>query len=180
MVIAKQLKRTNISEYLIYMFQVEDLIRLNECDIRKVESSLVNQFSIPENQKEDTRKWYEALCRMMNEEGIQKCGHLQYISNQIKELTDFHYRLLELTDDENYEGLYAQAKNDIEIFRNKLPSKPESEIEVCLYALYSLMLMRLKKISISAETHEAMTNFSAMIAYLSKKYHEFEKGELEM
>ena len=162
------------------MFQVEDLIRLNECDFKKVEERLVSQFSLPENQKEETKKWYEALCRMMNEEGIKENGHLQYIANQIKELTDFHYRLLELTDDDKYSVLFEQARNDIEIFRNKLPSKPESDIEVCLYGLYSLMLLRLKKMSISAETHEAMTNFSTLIAYLTKKYHEFEKGELDL
>ncbi len=180
MFIAKELKKTNISEYLIYMFQVEDMIRFNECDSGKVVENIVNSFSIPENQRIETKKWYEALCRMMNEEGIQESGHLKHISNQIKELTDYHYKLLELTDDNQYSALYNQSKNDIEIFRKKLPSKPESEIEVCLYALYSLMLMRLRKMSISAETHEAMTNFSTMMAYLTKKYHEFEKGEMEL
>jgi hypothetical protein len=180
MVIARELKKTNISEYLIYMFQIEDLIRLNNCEIGKIQDVLINQFHLPEAQMLEVKKWYEALCRMMNEEGIQKSGHLQFITNQIKELSDFHFRLIELLEDEKYIQLFSNTQHDIVAFRNKLQSKPESDIEVCLYALYSLLLMRLKKMSITAETLEAMTNFSTLMAYLSQKYREYEKGELEI
>lgn len=180
MVIAKELKKKNISEYLIYMFQVEDLIRLNKCDITNVQEGLISQFHLHDKQMAEVKKWYEALCRMMNEEGLQETGHLQFVSNQVREVTDFHFRLLELTDDEKYAQLFSQAQHDIEAFRNKLPSKPESDIEVCLYALYSLLLMRLKKMSITAETLEAMTNFSTLMVYLSQKYCEYEKGKLDI
>jgi len=180
MVIARELKKTNISEYLIYMFQVEDLIRLNKCNINKLQEVLISQFCLPDTQMTEVKKWYEALCRMMNEEGLQKTGHLQFVSNQVRELTDFHFRLLELINDEKYFQLFSQSQQDIEVFRNKLPSKPESDIEVCLYALYSLLLLKLKKISITAETLEAMTNFSVLMAYLSQKYREYEKGELDL
>ncbi len=180
MLIAKELKKTNISEFLIYMFQIEDLIRSNSCDYDKLEINLISKFKQPEQEMAEIRKWYQALCRMMNEERLQKTGHLQFIANQIKELTDFHYRLFELTDDNDYKELYNIAFQDIEHFRNKLPSKPDSDIEVCLYGLYSLLLMRLKKVSLNVETLEAMTNFSNLMAYLSKKYKEYEKGELEI
>lgn len=180
MLIAKELKKTNISEYLIYMFQIEDLIRSSSCDFEKLEKNLLSQFNQPEKEMTEIRKWYQALCRMMNEEGLKKQGHLQFVANQIKELTDFHYRLFELTDDNEYRELYNIALQDIEHFRNKLPSKPDSDIEVCLYGLYSLLLMRLKKVSLNVETLEAMTNFSNLMAYLSKKYKEYEKGELEI
>ena len=35
MFVSKQLKEKNIAEYLIYMWQIEDLIRANGCDIGK-------------------------------------------------------------------------------------------------------------------------------------------------
>lgn len=35
MFVSKQLKEKNIAEYLIYMWQIEDLIRANGCDIEK-------------------------------------------------------------------------------------------------------------------------------------------------
>jgi hypothetical protein len=180
MLIAKELKKTNISEYLIYMFQIEDLIRSNSCDFETLDKNLISKFKQPEQEMNEIRKWYKALCRMMNEERLQKSGHLQFVTNQIKELTDFHYRLFELTDDNDYKELYNIALQDIEHFRSKLPTKPDSDIEVCLYALYSLLLMRLKKVSLNVETLEAMTNFSNLMAYLSKRYNEYEKGEIEI
>ncbi len=180
MLIAKELKKTNISEYLIYMFQIEDLIRSNSCDFEKIDDVLISKYKQPEIELVEIRKWYKALCRMMNEEKLQSSGHLQHIINQIKELADFNFRLLEFTNDEVYIKLYNTAATDIEQFRNKIPSKPSSDIEVCLYALYYLLLMRLKKISITVETLEAMTNFSNLLAYLSNKYKEFEAGKIEI
>lgn len=180
MIIAKELKKTNIAEYLIYMFQIEDLIRSNSCDLDKLNQNLVTKYKQPESILTEIKKWYNALCRMMNEEKLQSSGHLQFVTNQINELTDFHYRLLELSNDENYTQLFKIAKPDIELFRNKLPDKLQSDIEVCLNALYLLLLMRLKQINITDETIEAMTNFSNLLSYLSKKYSEFEKGEVEI
>ena len=37
MKIAQQLKEKNIAEYLIYMWQIEDLIRANDCDVDRIE-----------------------------------------------------------------------------------------------------------------------------------------------
>jgi len=86
----------------------------------------------------EIRKWYLALCRMMNEEGLQNSGHLQFVANQVKELTDFHFRLSELTDDNEYKELFNNAINDIEHFRNKLPSNPILILKYVfmLYILY--------------------------------------------
>ena len=41
MKIAQQLKEKNIAEYLIYMWQVEDLIRANGCDLDRVEQNII-------------------------------------------------------------------------------------------------------------------------------------------
>ena len=42
MYISQQLKKQNIAEYLLYMWQVEDLIRANNFDMEKIrETSLI-------------------------------------------------------------------------------------------------------------------------------------------
>lgn len=41
MFISKQLKENNIAEYLIYMWQVEDMIRANGCDMEKIKKTLL-------------------------------------------------------------------------------------------------------------------------------------------
>ena len=75
MFIAQQLKERNIAEYLIYMWQVEDLIRANDCDIEKIKSTIISQYQIGEDEKEKLARWYEDLIAMMREES-PRCHHL--------------------------------------------------------------------------------------------------------
>ena len=51
MFISKQLKQQNIAEYLIYMWQVEDLIRAYGCDLNRIREQLVPRFR--QNSKEN-------------------------------------------------------------------------------------------------------------------------------
>lgn len=44
MFISKQLKQQNIAEYLIYMWQVEDLIRAYGCNVEQIRQSLVARY----------------------------------------------------------------------------------------------------------------------------------------
>ena len=41
MFVSRQLKEKNIAEYLIYMWQIEDLIRANGCDMEKIKSTII-------------------------------------------------------------------------------------------------------------------------------------------
>ena len=45
MKIAQQLKEKNIAEYLIYMWQVEDLLRANGCDIDRIRQNIILSLS---------------------------------------------------------------------------------------------------------------------------------------
>ena len=56
MKIAQQLKAKNIAEYLIYMWQVEDLIRANECDIDKIRENIISRY--PEEEHPALEEWY--------------------------------------------------------------------------------------------------------------------------
>ena len=50
MFVSKQLKEKNIAEYLIYMWQIEDLIRANGCDIEKIKSTIIAPYPLTEEQ----------------------------------------------------------------------------------------------------------------------------------
>ena len=56
--IAQQLKEKNIAEYLIYMWQEEDLIRANHCEPEEMEANVIARY--PEEQREK-RNWRD-LC----------------------------------------------------------------------------------------------------------------------
>ena len=55
MKIAQQLRERNIAEYLIYMWQVEDLIRANQCNADIIEANIINQY--PEEKQRELREW---------------------------------------------------------------------------------------------------------------------------
>ena len=61
MLIAKKLKEENIAEYLLYMWQIEDIIRANKLDIDIIDKQIISGFEQPQNVKNEIREWYENL-----------------------------------------------------------------------------------------------------------------------
>ena len=92
MFISKQLKQQNIAEYLIYMWQVEDLIRAYGCDSERIQRELVSRY--PAEQQDELAQWYQDLIEMMRREEVMQQGHLQINKNVITWLTDLHLQLL--------------------------------------------------------------------------------------
>ena len=94
MIIARQKRKENIAEYLLYMWQVEDLIRANDFDMDSIRRTVVDRYDQPDDVKEEIAKWYEELIEMMRSEGVKEKGHIQLNKNVIIALTDLHLRLL--------------------------------------------------------------------------------------
>ena len=53
--------KENIAEYLIYMYQIEDLIRANEFDPVRIEQSIINKFDASYEVKREMLEWYKSL-----------------------------------------------------------------------------------------------------------------------
>ena len=70
--IARQLKEKNIAEYLIYMWQEEDLIRANHGELEEIEANVIARY--PEDQlrlqkkpiSEGTAKAVEAITSFLS------------------------------------------------------------------------------------------------------------------
>ena len=78
MYISQQLKQQNIAEYLLYMWQVEDLIRANGFDIERIKKNIVEPYpSLSEEQKKALIQCYADLINMMHDEGVMEKGHIQ-------------------------------------------------------------------------------------------------------
>ena len=180
MIIAQEKRRTNIAEFLLYMWQLEDLIRASDFDIDKIEQNIIRKFRQPVEIKYEIRDWYANLIRMMKQEKLEQKGHLSFVNNLMNDVNMLHMRFLRDPGDAEYHLLYYQAKPDIEALRVKTGNNDISETEACLTGLYGYLLMRIQKKEISAETKEAMTNISNLIAVLSKRFREVEAGEREM
>lgn len=177
MFISKQLKQQNIAEYLIYMWQVEDLIRAHGCDLERIRESLVARY--PEAQQTELAQWYEDLIEMMRREEVMQQGHLQINRNVITWLTDLHLQLLASSKFPYYNAAYYKALPFIVELRAKGANREEPELETCFEALYGILLLRLQKKDISEETKKAQEAITTMLSMLSTYYIEDRKGELE-
>ena len=145
MFISKQLKENNIAEYLIYMWQVEDMIRANGCDMEKIKKNIVDSYPLTEEQKVELTQWYIDLIEMMRRENVMEKGHLQINKNIITWLTDLHLQLLRSSKFPYYSAAYYKALPYIVELRAKGANKEEPELETCFEALYGILLLKLQK-----------------------------------
>jgi hypothetical protein len=176
MIIAQEKRKSNLAEYILYMWQVEDIIRAYKFDIEEIEKNIISQFTSDHEKYQEIKTWYENLIEMMKVEKIQNFGHLQIIKNNVNELFDYHLHLLNNKKDTGYITLFQKAAGNINEFRTKSKAKEDNnDIEVCLTALYGILMLKLQKKDISKETIAAVTTFSQLISDLTLKYKAFEE-----
>lgn len=180
MLIAQKLKKENIAEYLIYMWQVEDLIRANGLDIDAIDKQIISRFDQSDSVKKEIREWYENLIDMMRREDVVQKGHLIINKNVISDLTDLHLRLLKNPEEDAYTEAYYKTLPFIVELRSKSPDKDIPELETCFSALYGFLLMRLQQKEISGETQAAISQISSFIRLLAQKYKERQSGTLDI
>jgi flagellin-specific chaperone FliS len=172
MLIAREKYKTNIVEYILYMFNIEDVIRANKLDITLLEKAIISKYNLPEKQIDEIRQWYIDLIAQMIKDDVQETGHISSIRELIFKLNDLHIELLNSLDQERYLELYHWATDYIKELKSKMNHPEMTEIEVCLNGLYAFMLMKMKGLEVTMETSEAMGIFSQMMRFLSKKYME--------
>ncbi len=180
MIIAQQKKKDNIAEYILYMWQIEDLIRAYNLDIQEIDTNVVQRFEQPENIKAEIRNWYEGLIDLLKEEEKTESGHLQFVLNVINDMYDVHLYLLKSPDHLDYIDAYNKAKVGIAELMSKSEGTAGNEIEACFNGLYGLLMLRLQAKAISPETISALSAVSQLIALLAKKYKQIDEGKIEL
>ena len=170
MFISQQLRKKSIAEYVLYMWQVEDLIRAYGCSLSRIKNEYVSQFSdYTDEQRSELVDWYGDLIRMINQEGKREKGHLQINQIVVQDVSDLHAQLLQSSKFPFYNAEYYKVLPFIVELRNK-GSKDVGEIEICLNALYGTMMLRLQKKPISPETAHAVKEITTFIGILSDYY----------
>lgn len=175
---AQQLKAKNIAEYLIYMWQVEDLIRANGLDFENICHNIISRY--PEEERPALEEWYGNLLEMMRAEGLKEKGHLQINRNVIINLTELHVELLASPKFPYYSAAYFKALPFIVELRQKSGKKEEPELETCFEALYGILLLRLQKKEITPATAKAIEAISNFISLLANYYEKDKRGELKL
>ncbi|MFA7044560.1 MAG: DUF4924 family protein [Bacteroidales bacterium] len=180
MLTAKGKKTENIAEYLLYMWQIEDIIRACNLDIERIQKYIIDGYDQPENIKQEIREWYESLIEMMKQEGVTEHGHIQLNKNVIIELTDLHNNLLNSPKESFYSMSYYKVLPLIVELRAKPGGSEIGEIETCMNAMYGLLMLRLQKKEVTKETQAATKLISEFLCLLSGKYKEDKEKGLDL
>lgn len=180
MLTASALRKTNIAEYLLYMWQVEDLIRANGLDIDKIQKNIIDPAGYSPEQARQVREWYESLIDMMRREEVAEKGHLQINRNTLGQIVDLHRRVFEDPDprfNDYRKAFYAALPYIVEL-RSKAGENKVGEIETCLNALYGMLMLRLQKKEVSEDTVKAMANIAGFLRMLAEYFALDDKDEL--
>jgi chromosome segregation ATPase len=176
MTIAERKYAENIAEYVIYMWQMQDLLRAVNMDVESLDGFL-RSFLPTEEKIQEEKEWFEGLAKSMKRSGAEEKGNVEEVQEVISELNLLHTTLNTLLRDEEYIAANERAKENLDAYRERTNGKALSEVEAYLTALYGLMILRLRKQEISEETKDAMKTFSDVMVLLALQYNKMKKGE---
>lgn len=180
MYIAQKLRESNPAEYILYMWQVEDLLRAAECDMERLKGQYLSRFSLSGQQAKEMEDWYAHLCDMMRHEGITEKGHLRITKNMMQQLSELHHRALSSGKFPDYGAHYYQALPSLREVEGKGMELEEGDVEAALNLLYGVMMLRLQKKDISEGTASAATQASLWLRDLARLLLQDKKEPLDI
>jgi NurA-like 5'-3' nuclease len=170
MLIAQQKRSENIIEWVLYMWQIQDLIRANNFDIQNIDKNILGGIK-DEEIKEKYTAWYNDLIANMKEQDVELRGNSNEINDVLMELLYLHNTLLNQLNDNKYRQIFDAAVPYLNEFSKKSNNSSLNQIELALQALYGKLLLKLSNQEISKETEEAFSSFSRLLAYVARQYH---------
>jgi len=174
MIISRQKKQENIVEYILYMWQIEDLIRAYSLNLVDIEKEIISQFDLDQDTISEMVIWYDNLIQLMLSEKVEEKGHVQMLKNIVNELSKLHLTLLESSFNKDYKKEFEELLPYLKDLFAKVDTTKKSTIEILLETLYGILMLKLKNTKISKETTEATNKMSIFLSLLAKKYHQNE------
>ncbi|WP_144607208.1 DUF4924 family protein [Algoriphagus algorifonticola] len=167
--IAENKKSQNIAEYIIYLYQQEDLIRSFQGNLEEIRQYVVSHFPVEEKEKNIIFNWYQDFRNQMEKEGIIEKGHLEEGKKLVAELSQLHWQLLK--SDQTYFQTYQKAKPYILQAVMEADGKDlGNEIQICLNGVYGLLLCRLLGKKVSDEQLKSAEAFGEVLSLLNLVY----------
>ena len=171
MYIAQRKRKENIAEYILYLWQLEDLLRALQFSPEAIYSQLVQKSELDEAKKQEVFFWYMDLVNLLRKEGKEENGHLEHTLHLIDDLDNLHKQLLTLPVGEKYRALYAAVAPEIPTLKSKLFFR----------ALYAVMLYRIKgDRSKENDIRNVIGLISPAVAELATVFHAVERGETDL
>ncbi|MEG1672514.1 MAG: DUF4924 family protein [Alistipes sp.] len=179
--IATTKRRENIAEYILYLWQLEDVLRALQFSPEAIYSTLIEpRKDIPEAQKHTFLLWYMDLATLLHEEGKEEKGHLEHTLHLIADLHDLHLRLMQLPIGEHYRQTFARLEPELPHLQQVLGNPGMSDTELCFRALYATMLYRIKGEGGKSAINDTLEFISPVVAELAAIYRKVETGEIDL
>ncbi|MHA7128036.1 DUF4924 family protein [Algoriphagus namhaensis] len=167
---AESKKAQNIAEYIIYLYQQEDLIRSFQGNLAEIRQYVVSHFPVDEKEKEEIFLWYKSLRDQMEQEEVLERGHLNEARMLVRQLSELHWSLLKR--DKTYFETYQKAKpHIIQAVMDADGQDVGSEVQICLNGVYGLLLCRLLGKKVTEEQLKSVEAFGEVLSLLSYYYH---------
>ena len=180
MLIALQKRRENIAEYILYLWQVEDLLRAMQFSPEAIYSTLVARIEgADEQQKENIFNWYMQIVELLRKEGKEAQGHIDHTLHLVNDLHNLHLQLMKLPVGEHYRATYARLAAELPRLRTIMDNDDMSDTELCFRALYAAMLYRIKG-SGERAIEDSLAVISPAIGELAAIHGKVERGEINL
>ncbi|MFI3258739.1 MAG: DUF4924 family protein [Rikenellaceae bacterium] len=181
--IARSLRSQNIAEYILYLWQLEDLLRSVQFSPEAIYTKFVApRTDLSPEQQHALLQWYVELGELLVSEGKRTTGHTDHTMHLISDLQDMHLRLQELPIGARYRALWISLSEVLPDLRAVAGDAAANvgDIELCFRALYGSILYRLKGQDGRGAVEDTLAYVSPAIAELVRIYGEVERGEVDL
>lgn len=181
--IAQAKRRENIAEYILYLWQLEDLLRALQFSPEAIHSQLVApRKDLSEEQKRIFLLWYMDIANLLHQEGKDEKGHLEHTLHLIGDLHNLHLQLLKFPVGAHYRGTFARLEPELPRLREILGASNVgmSDTELSFRTLYAAMLYRIKGEGGKTAVSDTLEYVSPVIAELAAMYRKVETGEVDL
>ncbi len=182
MYIAQAKRKENIAEYILYIWQLEDLLRALQFSPEAIYSALVKPAALNDPAVENTLLlWYMDVGNLLREEGKEKSGHLDHTTHLLGDLNNLHLELMRSPAGVRYRELYGQLAPELPRLREIMGNEEISDTELMFRALYAVMLYRIKGDKTKESSiSDVIELISPVIGELARIFHIAERGELDI
>ncbi len=184
---ARRLRSENVAEYILYLWQIEGLLRALQFSPEAIYSQFVApRKELSEQMQQMILSWYVELGELLKKEGKEEKGHLEHTLHLIADLHNLHLQLQKGDAGARYRVLYISLQEVLPDLRAALQGEGSelsgeiSDTELCFRALYATMLYRLKGEGAKSAVSDTIEYISPVIAELVKVYHQAERGEVDL
>ena len=179
--IAQAKRKENIAEYILYLWQIEDLLRALQFSPEAIYSQLVAPRDVEEEQKHIYLLWYMDIVNLLRKEGKDESGHLEHTLHLIADMHNLHLQLMHHPIGEHYRKTFARLAPQLPSLRAMVQKEEISDTELAFRALYATMLYRTKGDKKRDEAiRDTMELVSPVVAELADMYRKVERGEVDL